>query len=488
MVTVPLLAVATLGLGLRVGAGDAVRAAIVFGAPTGRPAPDGKVRLAWQLLTVVDDRGVRETAAMAGLTVTARTADGREATWTGATNEDGIAEIALAFAALEPGAPVDLVVRAAGEPEPLAAGRVRWEDGPHGESATGNVVPIVRPTKRSGAVGLDLFVPGERLVTGFDTRAWVRLSVPDGVSGNRVGLELEPEPGLDLASPRAALCPARAGEEGPQTRWAPVPMRAMGHVTGIGVKAVLDGATVGEWFGALPVAAGAFQPALPAVVPASTPSDLRLVAPNPRTVVYAEVDDDRGRVAAEALAVTTPGPGPGASVPSATFRVPALANGLHWLVVSGEPRGAETRSGAAMAWPFLVGSAPGVDPSSECSVGPWLLAHPAPRFPRWTALDGLPLRHTHNRRRHAAGLAIALVALVAAGALEALLLTAVAREARARMDAITADADEPGTQAREGEAGAAATAGGMPVGSVAVAVLLAVIGFALLGALVVAKG
>lgn len=481
VVTVPLVAVATLVLGLRLGAGDAVRAAVVFASPPARPAPDGRARLAWQVLTLLDDRGVRETVATKGLVVRARLG-GAEGTWTGETNEDGIAEVEIPLTGLEVGTPVELEVRAPGEAEPLARGRARWDEDvvrAGRERARESRGPdAVRPAKREGAVGIDVLVEGERLVTGFDTNAWLRLTLPEGAATPVV--ELAPEPGLEVASERPSPCPAR----GAGVAWVPLRLRATGHVTGVGVKAVRDGATVGAWFGALPVAAGAFHAEIPSAPAAGAPFDVRIVAPNPRTVAYAEVQDEAGRAAAAALAVERKGD----ELPSATFHVPGLAAGLHWLVVSGEPRGAETRAGAAMAWPFLVGAVDGVDATSACSSGPWLLAHPAPRFTRWTALDGLPDRHARNRRRKALGMAVALVSLLAAGLLEALLLTAAARETRAVMAAVTAAADEAlGAEGRGTEGGAAMTRG-TPGGSLAVGLLLAVIGFALLGALLLAKG
>ncbi len=462
----PLVAVATLMLGLRVGASDAVRAAVLFGAPPPEPAPDGRTRLAWQLLTLVDDRGVRETVAMHGLSVSARTPDGREAAWSGDSNEDGIAEVTLAWDRLDPGTPLDVTVRAPGDPKPLAEGRVRWEETlPRTDRAT----KPVRPTKQTGSVRLDVLVEGERLVTAFDGTAWIRMTLPEGIAPTSLVLELEPEPGLELATERPAICKGTG-----RTRWAPVKMRAMGHITGVGIKAILDGATAGEWFGALPVAAGAFHPVLPRAVPAGEKQEIRIVAPNPRTVVYAEVDDARGRAAASALEVK----GAPDEAPSAVFEVPPLARGLHWLLVSGEPRGGETLGGAAMGWPFLVGERPDVDTKDPCSIGPWLLQHGATPLARWTALDGLPARHANNRKRHAAGLAIALVALATAVVLEVLLLTAAAREAREAMAAVTAASAE-----QTGEAMTKRS----PGGSLAVALLLVVLGFALLAVLVLAK-
>lgn len=472
-VSAPLVAVATLMLGLRVGAGDAVRAAVVFGAPAGRAAPDGTSRIAWQLLTVVDDRGVRETVAIGGLEAVLRTGDGREARWSGATNEDGIAEMGFALEGLSGDRPPDLelTVRAPGDPEPLVAGRARWEPSPAQRPVAH--APAVRPTKRRGPVDLDVLVEGERLVTGDDSNVWIRATLPEGVAPEQVRLELSPEPGLELGATRGTLCPTTT-----RASFAPAKMRAVGHVTGVGIKALRGEEVVGEWFGALPVAAGAFHADLPRATEAGRPFEVRIVAPNPRTVAYAEVQDERGRVAAAALAVK----GAAGEIPHAMFHVPPLAPGLHWLAVSGEPRGAETRAGAAMAWPFLVGQAPGVSPTLACSVGPYLLEHPAGAFPRWTALDGLPARHAKNRRRHAAGLAIALVSLLAAAVLEALLLTASAREAKAVMA-------EAARVAEDVEPGASVVlTSRTPGGSLAVALLLAVLGFALLAALIVAKG
>ncbi len=463
MAVAPLAAVATLMLGLRVGAGDAVRAAVVFGAPLGDPAADGTPRLAWQLLTLLDDRGVRETIAMRGLQVTAR-ANGREATWSGDTNEDGIAEMSFALPGLTSGMPLDLVVRADGEALPLAEGRVRWEDVPRRASRTSTAA---RPAKRVGPVELDVLVDGERLVTGFDSDVWIRARLGAGIPAASVALAIAPEPGLDVASPSVTLC---EGEGDGAVRWAHTKMRAMGHITGVGIEAVAGGRTVGEWFGALPVAAGAFQPTFSRAVPRGGDLDVQIRAPNPRTVVYAEVDDERGRVAAAALRVED----------GAHFRAPALGDGLHWLVVSGEPRGAETLGGAAMAWPFVVGPVASVDTGKACSLGPWLLARGAEPFPRWTALDGLPARSSTNRKRRAAGLAIAIVSLVAAVVIEVILLGRAAREAREAMARVTAE-DETG-HARE------AMARRPTGGSFAVAVLLVVLGFALLAALVLAKG
>src|SRR4051812_10675652 len=112
-------------IGLRIGAGEAVRAAVLFGAPLAHPAPDGRTRVAWQLLTFLDDRGVKETIPMKGIEVVARS-KGHEARWRGESNKDGIAEVSLEMEGLAFGDAMDVEVRLDGEKAPLAAGPVKW--------------------------------------------------------------------------------------------------------------------------------------------------------------------------------------------------------------------------------------------------------------------------------------------------------------------------------------------------------------------------
>jgi len=486
----PIVAILTLMIGLRVGAGEAVRAAVVFGAPLGHAGPDGKTRIAWQILTFIDDRGVKETVPMREISVLAR-AKGHEATWSGESNTDGIAELALAIDDVTFGDALDLEVRAGSDPKPLASGRVAWREvaGDGAGSGLGasagslggerRVEPggAARPTMRSGAIGLDVVVEGDRLIAGFPTSLWIRATPPVGVAVAGLAVEVEPEPGLLAEHPKATTCGAG---------WAEVRVTAQAHVVGTGVSAHApsraDGleAPAGTWFGALPVAPGAFFVSMPRVLPAGEATSVVLVAPNPRQVVYAELDDTRGRVTAGALEVAVV---PGDPTPRARFELPPLAPGLHWLVVSGEPRGAERLAGAAVAKSIFVGGAvsddPTVDVQNACSIGPWLAQRPAPGFPRWVALDGLPARGAENRRRHTLGLVIGLISLLAAGILETLLLVAASREARIALQLAELDEDDPA---------ATKVTARPPGGSVWVAVLIAVLGLALLAVLLVAKG
>lgn len=463
IVGAPIVAVATFMLGLRVGAGEAVVAAKVFVAPPGR-AVNGHVPLALQLLTYREKQRVPETVALANLTVIAR-AGSKEARWTGSSNEDGIAEVALAFDGEQLPSPVHIEVLREGEPEPLAVGTFtaeRRRDWAAGLDPKGTA-PSVRPAKRDGDIGLEVHLEDGRLAVGFPSPVWVRAEPA-------ARLELAPEPGLDIVRQRTC--------GGASEGWSLLEVRALAHVVGLGIEArdMNDASRHGTWFGGLPVAAGAFAVELPRSIPEGRASTVEIIAPNPRSVAYAEIDDHEGRVIAEILRPAVKS-GERDQVPRATLRIPPLARGLHWLVVSGEPRGAESLLGAAIAKPFLVGDD---EPADECRLGPRLAqSAKAEGFPRVLALDGMATRGEKNRARHRTGLFIGLLALFAAAALEVLLLTAASREARAVLLLAELDAD--------GQRPKAAITARPPGGNLAVALLLAVLGFALLAVLLFMK-
>lgn len=443
VVAAPLVAVATMMLGLRVGAGSAVRSASIFAAPVGRPV-GAAVPVSLQVLTWLEDRGVRETIAMTGLELVAR-AGGRTATWRGASNADGIAEANVSLDDLREGDRIEVTLRSG--PELLAEGTV-----PVTRRARPQEGGDVRFSKREGAITLDVRIEGERLVPGFESTVWIH------ARGAPSRLVVEPEPGLLVPHGPRPAC---------ENGWAELGATAQGHVVGMRVDASDDAQHAGVWFGALPVAPGAFFVDLPRA--ATFPRTIPLHAPNPRTVVYAEIDDEHGRVFAAALPVTTE---PGMPTPRALFDVPALAPGLHWLVASGEPRGAETLAGAAIARPFYV---PGetTPPTSEraCELGPWLARHPAQPLARSLAIDGMSTRGAANRRRHFAGLVLGLGSLATAALLEFLLLTAASREAHDALRASLEEAAMPTPTKR----------------SLVVPLLVALLGFGLLATLLLMK-
>lgn len=483
-VAAPLVAVLTLMVGLRIGAGEAVRAAVLFGAPRGRAAPDGSTRLAWQVLTFIDDRGVKETVALREIVATAR-AGGHESRWTGATNADGIAEVAWTFDHLSEGESLDVEIRVSGDRSPLASGQVAWIHSPFGERSTPSAdANPARPTVRTGDIGLDVWIEGGRLITGFPTRVWVHATPQQPPATVALAFEAQSE---------AGLLPERESATSCGLGWAVFSMTAQAHVTGatflarpaLAAAATPAAATPaaatpssGRWFGALPVAAGAFFIDAPSAVREGTASTVDVIAPNPRDVVYIELDDTQGRVIAAALPLETV---PGQSTPRARFELPALAAGLYWLVASGEPRGAETMAGAAASKAFIVGDGRELllNANDACGVGSYLAQHPATGVPRWVALDGLPARSASNRFRHRLGLLMGLASLLAAGVLETLLLLADSRETRLALQLAEFDETDPS---------AIRVTAKTPGGSAVIAILLVVLGLALLAVLLVAKG
>ena len=188
-----------------------------------------------------------------------------------------------------------------------------------------------------------------------------------------------------------------------------------------------------------------------------------------------EINDSEGRVLAAALPLTAL---PGEPLPVAHVPIPqSLAMGKYWMVASGDPRGAEKLSGATITRSFELYDGPrprDEDPSRERATAIRGSRAIPPGFPRWLALDGIATRGAQNRARHRRGLFIGLFALGAAALLEVLLLTAAAREAKL----VLAQADNENPERVTAKP---------PGGGVVVAILVALLGFAFLAALIVAK-
>ncbi len=453
IVLTPLVAVATLALGLRVGASPAVRAAVVYGAP---PAA-GHRGLAWQILTLIDDRGVKEAIPLGHVTVLAR-ARGQEARWDGSTHADGFAEVWLDLPGVSSGDAVSLEVRAPDEASPLASGPASWPADADRAAKAGPA--FARASKRDGDLLIDVAVYGGRLVPGFSSSVWVR--VTDKSTKEAVGgavLDVEPEPGLAVQASRVTSNVAGYAEilASPQI-----------HVVALGLRASAGTGILkrsGAWYGALPVAPGAAFVAVPFAISPGEPHVFDVIVPTVLPRIYAEVDDEDGRAFAVSLAVERS---------HAEVAVPPLQRGTYWLVTSGDPQGAESLEGAAVARPFLAADPSTVD---RASLGPDLAMLAPPRFSRFVALNGLPGKREADGSRHRRGLAIALGALGLAAALEVwLILRAVARSKLlfARLSGVL---DEQGAPIEPR----------FSAGSVAIGLLLALLGFALLAALLTWK-
>jgi hypothetical protein len=459
IVLAPLAAVVTMGVGLRIGASPSVHAAVVYGAP---PSAD-RAGLAWQLLTILDDRSVRESVPMSGVTVLAR-AGGREARWEGATNADGVAEMWLDLPNVAPGDAVSLEVTAPGEKAPLASGGVAWP------ADSRRYVPsrpvFARPSKQEGDLQIDVAVYGRRLVPDSPfSRIWVRVAAKGtGVPVAGVTVSATPGPGLSLGT-ETRLTTDAAG-------WAMLYAAAQIHVVEMGLRAELrsDGATrSGEWYGALPVAPGAAFVEMPLEVAAEAPVTFDIGVPTVLPRVYAEIDDEVGRATAAVLDVERSEAGA-----HAVLHGRPLPSGNYWLITAGDPRGAEGFTGAALARPFVV-APPGAKPAAD--LGPLLATREAPRFSRFVALDGLPGRRQADGGRRRRGLFLAFGSLGIAAALETLLILRGVERARRDLSRVAEMLDgNDGTIERRFSAA-----------SLVIGLLLALLGFALLAALLTWK-
>jgi hypothetical protein len=491
LVVTPAAAMATVALGLRVGAGSAVRAAVVYGAP----ASGAGTGLAWQVVAFDEDHGFREPAPGLALDVTARPEEGlgrvdptpqppearppREARWHGVTGEDGAAEMQLPSA--HPAAYLEV---RAGEAL-LAVGDVAVPEGPAlaREPPASSWASFAR---REGAVRLDVAVLGQRVATGFPARLWVRAT--DATTQ-------APQAGVTVEAERdSSFLPAAARVTTDTRGWAQVVATPVGHAVSVVLHATAPGGRAGEWAGGLYVSPGAASLALAERVAPGEEPVIDVVVPTMRTTAYLEVDDARGR----AWAAVVPVKAGAGEMPRATVHAPPLAPGLYWAVEAGDPSGASQLGPGSMARPFFVAAsdeaalafgtdretcAPPADPREAGRVVSTCLALAgATPVPRWTALDGVAMQRAHDAARRRRGLAIALGAILVAALLEGLLLLKASRSARASLrDALDG----------EGEGSEGAGGPGRGVGrawTVAIALLVAMMGFALMAAFLARAG
>ncbi len=461
-IAVPLLALPATALVLRSFAPGPVHGARIEAAP---PATDGS--LAWQILTEVEDRGVREAVPLGNLTATLRGGFG-ERMWTGESNADGIAEVHFdkvvapgSTAAPEPSPPLTLEVRAG--TEVLASGPVTWST-----ATTPAAHTAFLPTSvREGDLVLDVAVAGARLVAGFAVPPWVPVSstrAPGSVNG--IELKLAPEAGLELTRETLKTCGAG---------WAEVDATAIVHVAELGLEAHAADGRTGRWQGGVPVAPGASFVALPRNPQADHPLDLRLEIVGARSLEYVEVDDARGRVtgAAVPLSLGAEGRRHGA------FTVPALdpaALANAWLVTSSEPTvtdtalSAATPGGSTLARPLRPRTTP--DACADAGNAASLVVG---SFPRWTALDGFASRD-RSPELHEARLAryLAMGILALAALIESFVILATTRAARARMHKLASAEDSL----------AASSISGPSVLAVTLMIVVTWFGFGVLAALI----
>jgi len=391
--------IATVAIGLRVGAGDWMRAAIV----TGAPLPRGGGRAAWQLRTQTDDLHSR-TALETPFVATVR-ARGVERVVRGTTDADGVAELPFDAPGLATGDTVELDVRDA-RGAVLARGRAAWPKAPLAE---GRADARLRASRDEGALRMRVAVLGGALAPGQAGRVWIT-TTSNGEPPRDVHVDATPDLGVDLARAYVASTDPACARTGV------VELVARGMSGGLALHAKDALGREGDWYGGLPVAAGAMHVNAPTFAPAG-PVRVVVESASARTLAYVEVDDDVGRVAGAVLPLT--GAPPRAE---STFD---LADGKYFVVVSGEPDGAEHVAGATRALPLVVG------PNAPCEAE--LAEIAATSFPRFVALDGFVEKRAALAARHRRGRLVALLGLVLGSFLETLLLLRAARAGRQRM-------------------------------------------------------
>jgi hypothetical protein len=238
----------------------------------------------------------------------------------------------------------------------------------------------------------------------------------------------------------------------------------------------------GDWVGEVPISPGAADIQLPDRIAPDEAPVIEVVTQTTRPTAYVEVDDDQGR-AWGGFAPFAAGP---MGAPRAVLHVPRLAPGLYWAIAADSPEGAAKLETGTSVRPFFVaasdeaalrygtgagGCVPARDDAPQ-ALSVCLALAPARRTPRWVALEGLSHHASEDATRRSFGLAMALVAIVVAAVLEALLIARAAMRARGRLQA-AANEEEGVTAPIVDERGIAL-----------VAMLAALLGFALLAAFV----
>ncbi len=432
-------------VGLRIGARGGVRAAVVYGAPAASHA----AALAWQLVVFDEDQGAREPVAGVDLAVVARTADA-SAVAHATTNGDGVAEVSLALPRAD-GVELDVrggaavLARGAATPPPVretVAGASGW----------------LRFARREGSIQLDVAVPGERVAPGFPADLWVRATdATSHAALDGVAVALDDDASVSTGPTAAGRTDSRG--------WVRIVVTPVGLAVTATLRAHAHGGQSGEWIGGLYMSPGAPSIDVPPVAQPGAPIALGVTMPTPRHLAYVEIDDATGRAWAASPTMTTGSDGRS----GARLVGPALPPGLYWAVAAADPDGASALGAGSIARPFFVASSDGAalamgaeraacslprDPRETASaVSSCLALSPITPTPRWIALDGFVGQRALDRAARARGLAVALGAIAIAVLLEAALLwRAAARR---------------------------------PAGTVAVAILVGLLGFALLAAFIV---
>jgi hypothetical protein len=453
----PVVALATVAVGLRIGASAKARGARVSMTSPGT----GRSGLALQLTTLSEEGGIPEVISVPGLHVVATVpgVNGGEAEWRGESNDEGVAEAWLDLPPTQAGTRVELSIR--GDVGELGSDVI--------------VVPATTPaievkgevhaTRRSGDLTIQVFVLDGKLVPGAAGEVFVRVLDATGRGAAGVTLSIDPEPGL--AVDRQPSPTSMAG-------WSQAEITAEFLTAGWTVRATGADNRKGEWFGSLPVAPGGARALLTPTIDPGKAIIVPLSVPPATHRIYVEVDDEHGRDFASIVELPRDGRG------STSVTIPGLAAGRYWLVTSASPRGAETLGGATVARPFHVGPIAPSDPGEPTAASLAELA--APALARTMVLDGLVGPRTRAAEARRKGIAVGLASLFVATVLEMILVIRAGRRSQQRMLLVDEAAREAGVEETRRDSTAW-------TGTIAVLALVTLLGFALVtGLLLLAAG
>lgn len=420
LVATPFVAMAAVGIGLRVGASDAIVAATVFSAP----ASLAGLGLAWQVVAFEVNRGGREPLVRQSLDVTAR-AGSATVKWSGSTNEDGVAEMRLPLADADI---VALDIQSGNDI--LASGEARVP--PRLERPA--IAPVWMPfARREGPIVLDVAVLGQRMAPGFPASIWVRAT--DAATQARIpDVTFTVEPDGSLTFGRGG----RTQADG----WAEMTATAAGFAISLGLHARSPDGRTGEWNGGLFASPGAAKLETKRRWATGEVPTIDLIAPTARTSEYFEIDDANGRV----WAATVPLIRADDDTAGATVKALALPPGLYWAVVANDASGGALLGPGTAALPFFVADTDDLalrfaTDRAACddapppalavhALGPCLALAAATPTARWTALDGFSAKNAKLQRKRMRGMTIAWASVLMAMALEGLLLIRAATQGR----------------------------------------------------------
>lgn len=374
-----------------VGAPEPYAGARIYGGPT-----EGASWLSWRIALVRWEDGAQSPERRDGLRVEVKLADGRRVSFSGRPDAEGMAGVDIRVPGAPVHGPVEVVVSAPGDKQPLARGRVEL-----------SARAWLKPRRTFGGwmrghMTGDLRVraaPGRGVfAVPYADPLWIEVRGPDGPVPH-AKLSFRPE-GLDLS-----------GEKGLETRddgRAQVMVAPREFNVALRVAAVAPDGTRGEWYSTLPVVVGAMHAQLAS-------GKLEVRSPIVRDRAYFAVMLPRARIAGAPLALRPDGRGGSL----AQVRLPALPTGPLWGVVSSEP---ELSSESTVGWPLGVELGGGDPPSARV-------------VPDQLLLDGLiDASHRDQARRKRARLLAGLFSIFALALVAVLLVLRVRKSERELSD------------------------------------------------------